>query len=70
MDAGGYGISWNDELELEAEEIWEEGTETGTRTGGGDGYETENRICTGRTEMNCVAKVWSFPVQETGFVLE
>ncbi len=29
VNAGGYGISWNDELELEAEEIWEEGTETG-----------------------------------------
>lgn len=29
VDAGGYGISWNDELDLEAEEIWEEGKETG-----------------------------------------
>ena len=31
MDAGGYGISWNDELDLEAEEIWEEGIETGNK---------------------------------------
>lgn len=27
VDVGGYGISWNDELDLDAEEIWEEGTE-------------------------------------------
>lgn len=25
VDAGGYGISWNDELDLDAETIWEEG---------------------------------------------
>ena len=25
VDVGGYGISWNDELDLSAEEIWEEG---------------------------------------------
>ncbi len=25
VDAGGYGISWDDELDLEAEEIWENG---------------------------------------------
>ena len=31
VDAGGYGISWNDELDLEAEEIWEEGMETGNK---------------------------------------
>lgn len=26
VDIGGYGISWNDELDLAAETIWEEGT--------------------------------------------
>lgn len=26
VDMGGYGISWNDELDLAAESIWEEGT--------------------------------------------
>ena len=31
VDAGGYGISWNDELDLDANTIWEEGTETGVR---------------------------------------
>ena len=25
VDTGGHGISWNDELDLEAEELWEEG---------------------------------------------
>lgn len=29
VDAGGYGIVWNDELDLDAEEIWEQGLETG-----------------------------------------
>lgn len=26
VDVGGYGVSWNDELDLAAETIWEEGT--------------------------------------------
>ena len=25
VDAGGYGISWNDELDLECEDIWADG---------------------------------------------
>ena len=25
IDSGGYGISWNDELDLEAEELWKRG---------------------------------------------
>lgn len=29
VDVGGYGISWNNDLDLDAEEIWENGTETG-----------------------------------------
>ncbi len=29
VDLGGYGISWNDEIDLAAEEIWDNGTETG-----------------------------------------
>ena len=29
VDVGGYGISWNDELDLDAEEIWENGVVTG-----------------------------------------
>lgn len=31
VDVGGYGISWNDELDLDAEEIWENGIETGKK---------------------------------------
>lgn len=27
IDPGGYGISWNDEIDLEAEELWEHGNE-------------------------------------------
>ena len=27
VDVGGYGVFWNDELDLDAEEIWENGTE-------------------------------------------
>ena len=30
VDVGGYGISWNDELDIDAEEIWENGIETGS----------------------------------------
>lgn len=29
VEAGGYAISWNDELDLDAEEIWISGTRTG-----------------------------------------
>lgn len=29
VDTGGYGISWNDDLDLDAEEIWENGKATG-----------------------------------------
>lgn len=25
VDQGGYGISWNDEIDLECEELWEHG---------------------------------------------
>ena len=27
VDTGGYGISWNDDLDLDAEDIWEDGIE-------------------------------------------
>ena len=30
VDTGGYGISWNDDLDLDAEDIWENGVETGS----------------------------------------
>ena len=30
VDTGGYGISWNDNLDIEAEEIWENGTKIRT----------------------------------------
>ena len=26
VDAGGYGISWNDDLDLSCDELWENGT--------------------------------------------
>lgn len=31
VDVGGYGLSWNDELDLDAEEIWDNGIDTGKR---------------------------------------
>lgn len=31
VDAGGYGISWNDELDLSADEIWECGVTVGKK---------------------------------------
>ncbi len=31
VDMGGYGISWNDDLDLDAEDIWEDGIEVGKR---------------------------------------
>lgn len=30
VDNGGYGISWNDEIDLAAEEIWENGEDVST----------------------------------------
>lgn len=30
VDIGGYGISWNDSLDLDAEDIWEDGREVGS----------------------------------------
>lgn len=32
IDAGGYGVSWNDDLDLDAETIWEDGVEIGKDT--------------------------------------
>jgi len=32
IDAGGYGVSWNDDLDLDAETIWEDGIEIGKDT--------------------------------------
>lgn len=29
LDTGGYGISWNDELDIDSEEIWENGIDVG-----------------------------------------
>ena len=29
IDSGGYGISWNDDLDLDSETIWEDGIEVG-----------------------------------------
>lgn len=31
VDIGGYGISWNDDLDLDAEDIWEDGVEVDKR---------------------------------------
>lgn len=31
VDIGGYGISWDDNLDLDAEDIWENGIETGNK---------------------------------------
>lgn len=31
VDTGGYGIFWNDDLDLDAEDIWEDGVETGNK---------------------------------------
>lgn len=29
LDPGGYGVSWDDEIDLDAEEIWDNGVDTG-----------------------------------------
>lgn len=31
VDVGGYGVIWNDELDLDAEDIWENGEDTGRK---------------------------------------
>lgn len=30
VDQGGYGISWNDDIDLDGSELWENGTDTAT----------------------------------------
>ena len=30
VDPGGYGVSWNDDIDLDASEIWENGVDTDT----------------------------------------
>lgn len=30
VDAGGYGISWNDHIGLSCDELWDNGTQTAT----------------------------------------
>lgn len=32
VDAGGYGVSWNDALDLSCDEIWENGTPIQSKT--------------------------------------
>lgn len=32
VDSGGYGISWNDDLDLSCNELWENGTQIGGET--------------------------------------
>ena len=41
VDVGGYGISWNDDLDISAEEIWEKGIITGKI------YEQDIRVSVG-----------------------
>lgn len=31
VDVGGYGVSWNDDLDLDAEDIWQDGIEVGRK---------------------------------------
>ena len=31
VDMGGYGVSWNDDLDLDANDIWEDGVEVGKK---------------------------------------
>ena len=33
VDAGGYGISWNDEIDLACDELWKNGIEDATLCG-------------------------------------
>ena len=33
IDSGGYGISWNDDLDMDSETIWEDGIEVGRENG-------------------------------------
>lgn len=46
VDVGGYGVSWNDELDLSAEEIWQNGVTTGKT------YEFDIRISVGNKLTN------------------
>lgn len=32
VDAGGYGISWNDEIDLSCDELWENGVPVESKT--------------------------------------
>ncbi len=61
VDVGGYGVSWNDELDLSAEEIWENGVATG------ETYELDIKISVGEklTRAREVAGMKQMELAET-----
>ena len=56
VDAGGYGISWNDDLDLDAEDIWDRGTNTGNIRKMDIGTRLSETIVTARDSVGMTQK--------------
>lgn len=62
VDAGGYGISWNDELDLSADEIWESGITVGRKEVGLSNMVAERLV----SARDSVGMTQSCLAEETG----
>ena len=56
VDAGGYGISWNDDLDLSAEEIWDNGVERKVTHGMEIGQQVGYKLTSARNDVNITQK--------------
>ncbi len=56
VDVGGYGISWNDELDLSAEEIWDNGVERKTTQKIDIGHQVGYKLTDARNKANITQK--------------
>lgn len=56
VDIGGYGISWNDDLDLSAEEIWENGVEIAVKQKVDIGHQIGYKLTNARNEASITQK--------------
>ena len=56
VDVGGYGISWNDELDLSADELWDNGIETNGFRKVDIGFMVGYKLTSARNEANITQK--------------
>ena len=60
VDVGGYGISWNDEFDLSAEEIWDNGVERKTTQKIDIGHQVGYKLTDARNKVNIRIELYSF----------